>query len=164
MKIHHVAYAVTSIEKSKIKFEELGFEVAEPEMAGMESLSRKESVEANLEKSEAEMDSDNGIVEDTFRNIKILFMMHKESQLLIELVEPLNASSPITNLCQKMHGSASPYHICYEVENINDTIAELKKKGYLVTQKPEPAVAIEGRMVAFLFQKDAGIIELVEKL
>ena len=135
MKIHHIAYAVTSIEKSKIKFEDLGFKATDTEP-----------------------------VNDDIRNIKILFMMHDESKTLIELVEPLNDTSPITNLCKKMHGCASPYHICYEVENLSEALSEFKSKGYLVTQKPAPAVAIEGKNVAFLFQKDVGIIELVESL
>jgi len=135
MKIHHIAYAVTSIEKSKVRFEELGYESTQTEP-----------------------------MNDDFRNIRILFMIHKESKTLIELVEPLNDKSPITSLCQKMHGCASPYHICYEVENLEDALSKLKLKGYLITQKPAPAVAIEGKNVAFLFQKDVGIIELVEAL
>lgn len=57
----------------------------------------------------------------------------------------------------------SPYHICYEVENIEEAILELKKQKFILVQKPQVAVAMNNKKVCFLFNKNTGLIELVEK-
>ncbi len=134
MKIHHVAYAVSSIEKSKSKFELLGF----------------------VEKQ--------GVIEDLDRNIKINFMENKDgdNSIIIELIEAMDNNSAISNLINKMSGAATPYHICYEVDSIEKAIIKYKEFGFILTQKFAPAIAINNRNVAFMFHKDVGIIELIE--
>lgn len=132
MKIHHVAYAVDSIESAAEKFTLFGFE--------------------------AEGDT----VLDESRRIRIRFMRHRESCLLIELVEPAGEKNPVQGYLDKSGGASVPYHICYEVDNMEDALEYCRLKGLLVTQKPAPAPAIGGRRVAFLFSRDTGVIELVE--
>ena len=56
-----------------------------------------------------------------------------------------------------------PYHICYETNNLDDKIAELKSKGWIVVHEPATAVAIQGRRVAFLFKNGMGLIEILEE-
>ena len=45
---------------------------------------------------------------------------------------------------------------------MNSDIEELREKGYMVLDEPMEAVAIEGRMVCFLFSANSGMIELLE--
>jgi len=56
-----------------------------------------------------------------------------------------------------------PYHICYLVDNIEQTIDRLKKEKFMVIQQPLQAIALENRKVAFLVHNDIGMIELLEK-
>lgn len=100
-------------------------------------------------------------VEDKQRNIMVLFMEH--AAYCVELIAPLDpaASSPVDGiLSKKMPG---PYHICYEVESLDDAIMRLKQQGWLVIAPPLPACALMNTNVVFLFEKTLGIIELVEK-
>ncbi len=80
---------------------------------------------------------------------------------LLELVEPVSEKSPVRNILNK--AGVSAYHFCYEVENLNDSIAELRKKKFMLLVKPVEAVAFDGRKICFLYHKDAGLIELLEK-
>jgi methylmalonyl-CoA/ethylmalonyl-CoA epimerase len=79
----------------------------------------------------------------------------------IELLEPGSDKSPVSKTIGK--AGVSPYHICYEVEDITEVIKELKKQKYIVLSNPVNAVAINNRNICFLFNKAVGLIELVEK-
>lgn len=98
------------------------------------------------------------ITDDHARQVRIVFI--KNAGLVIELVSPLSESSPICKTLQK--GSGTPYHVCYEVENIEAAEAELKKARFLPFKKAAVALAIGGRRVSFMFAKNVGIVELVE--
>ena len=57
----------------------------------------------------------------------------------------------------------SPYHICYEVENIEEAIIELEEQGYCIINGLLPAPAIKDKRVCFLLSAKVGMVELVEK-
>lgn len=97
-------------------------------------------------------------VDDLARQVRIVFMERDGYQ--IELVAPLSAESPIHKTLQK--GCGTPYHFCYEVDNLEVAEAELKKQQFMPFKKAAPAPAIGNRRVAFMFAKNVGIIELVE--
>jgi len=128
LKVHHIGYAVPSIETAIGEFESLGWSVSS-EVTG-----------------------------DAERKVRIVFM--KLDNTCIELVAPTADDSPVKKLLQK--GSGEPYHICYQVEDVDACVAELKVKRFVLTKKPSPAPAIGGKRVAFLFAKNVGVIELVE--
>jgi methylmalonyl-CoA/ethylmalonyl-CoA epimerase len=56
----------------------------------------------------------------------------------------------------------SPYHICYQVQDIKAAIAQLRRDRFLTVSGPVPACAMDNRLIAFMFKKDNGLIELVE--
>lgn len=101
-------------------------------------------------------------VEDTYRNVLIQFIENKG--YLIELICKNNSEeySPVDDILKKNKG-AIPYHLCYETDNISLKINELCDKKYILIESEKEAVAIEYRKVAFLYNKDIGIIELVQK-
>ena len=78
----------------------------------------------------------------------------------VELVAPLNETSPIQKTIAKM--GVSTYHICYETENIDETLLLLRKYGYMPISKKTQSI-FDGRMVIFLFHKNNCIIELIQK-
>lgn len=77
-----------------------------------------------------------------------------------ELIAPLDESSPVSNLL-KRNGNG-PYHLCFATDNIDVEIERLHEKGFIIVEKPNPAVAFDNKRVCFLYHKNIGIIELVE--
>ena len=98
-------------------------------------------------------------VYDQIRDIDILFM--EKDGYVIELVSPKSPDSVVSNLMKKLGNT--PYHFCYETEDIVATADKLSKEGYVIIDEPTVAVAIEGRKVIFLMHPFMGMIELVEK-
>ena len=97
-------------------------------------------------------------VYDEIRGIDILFM--KNGDVVIELVCPVDEQSQVSGLVKRLGNS--PYHICYETEDIERAVEELSGSGYVVVNPPKVAPAIDGRRVAFLMSASVGLIELVE--
>ena len=97
-------------------------------------------------------------VRDEYRGIDITFLM--KDGYRVELVSPYTQESVVYDLRKKMGNS--PYHICYEVDNLDKAIEELQEQRFVVSQEPHEAVAIEGKRVCFLVHGQIGIIELVE--
>jgi methylmalonyl-CoA/ethylmalonyl-CoA epimerase len=100
-------------------------------------------------------------VYDPIQNVLIAFL-EKNGMPRIELVESGSAAhvSPVNRIIEK--SGVSPYHICYEVNNIESAINELKNKKYLPLASPVSAAAMNNRKICFLYNKDVGLIELVE--
>ena len=130
MKINHIGYAVSSIAD------------AERRMLGLGFTARTRPVE------------------DTLRNVAVLFMVN--SAYCVELIAPLNPDvpSPVDGILSKK--APGPYHICYEVDMIDDAIDKLKQEGWVLIVPPLFACAMSSNVV-FLFDKTLGIVELVEK-
>ena len=95
---------------------------------------------------------------DEGRGITIAFLVNEG--LRVELIEPVSEDSPMYPLLKRYKNT--PYHICYETEDLEGKIEELCRGGYTVFQAPAPAPCIEGRRVAFLLHTGMGIIELLE--
>ena len=101
----------------------------------------------------------NPISVDPIQKVRVAFLKQSGQQFNFELLEPTSDDSPIMNVLKKGGGLN---HICYEVENISKAIYDLQKKGSKLISGPDPAVAFEGRFVAFLFTKGNEVIEIVE--
>ena len=104
--------------------------------------------------------SQSQIVIDEIQNVRICFLSKKNSPL-VELVEPINDRSPVNEILKK-NGNI-PYHFCYEVDGMTEAILEMKKSGFIKIINPVPAVAFNNRLICFLYNKDVGLIELLEK-
>ena len=96
---------------------------------------------------------------DGSRRVRIAFVRNGET--LVELVAPEGPNTPIDETLNK--NGPAPYHICYAADNIDEQCKKLKKEGWTVLIKKTPAPAIGDASVAFLFHKQAGIIEIVEE-
>lgn len=96
---------------------------------------------------------------DKIQHVNICFLT-KEGMPVVELLAPADASSPVNKTLEKV--GVTPYHCCYAVENMENAISRLKKKKFIPLIKPVEACAIEGKRVCFLYNKEVGLIELVE--
>lgn len=101
------------------------------------------------------------VIDDTDRNVKLAF--GEKEGYRIELVAPLDkkSESPVDQYLSNAVGT--PYHICYESEDLDAEVEELERQGYKVVIGAKPAVAFNGRRVVFMMNIGFGLMEIVEK-
>ena len=100
------------------------------------------------------------IYTDTIQNTYIAFLKRKGFPL-VELVAPIDETSPICNTLKKVGNST--YHICYSVPDIDVAVAELRAQRYMPLFKPVEAVAIDNKKICYLMHPEVGLIEIVEQ-
>ena len=96
---------------------------------------------------------------DPVQNVRIAFLERNDSPLL-ELVQPVDKTSPVCNILKKVGVSA--YHFCYEVDNLNKSIEDSENLDFKVLVEPVEAIAFNHRKICFLYHLDIGLIELLE--
>jgi len=88
----------------------------------------------------------------------------------IELLEPTDSYSPIINFLKK--GGGGLHHLCFEVEDIEETSAKLVHKGFQMVSPPEDCAAYDKNLkrecknvtrIAFFLISKKILIELIEK-
>lgn len=99
------------------------------------------------------------VIDDPVQHVRVCFLDKADAPRL-ELLEPLDDSSPVARTLST--AGVTPYHLCYEVHDIEDAIRLLRGQRFLLVSGPVAAPAMENHRVAFLFKKDTGLIELVE--
>ena len=98
------------------------------------------------------------ITADAGRHIRIAFLQNGSE--CVELVAPDGDETPVDGVLKSV--GPTPYHICYEVPDLEAALTELQQSRWIVTKQPAPAPAIGGAPVAFLYHLRVGMIELVE--
>lgn len=93
------------------------------------------------------------------QGVKVCFVNLPNSQ--IELIEPLNEDSPIHNFIQK-NPKGGQHHVCFEVDDINEAVEEMGKRGATVLGKPR--IGAHGTPIVFVHPKNSNgvLIELME--
>lgn len=71
----------------------------------------------------------------------------------IELLAPFGDASPIAKFLEK-NPSGGIHHICYEVDDINASLEQLKGEGARVLGDGAPKIGAHGKPVVFLHPKD----------
>lgn len=99
------------------------------------------------------------VIFDPEQNVNICWLT-KDGMPVVELLEPVNDTSPVNKTLEK--NGVTPYHTCYVVDDIDNAVKELRKMKYVIVSKPVEAVAIHCCKVCFLYNKNIGLIELVE--
>jgi len=77
----------------------------------------------------------------------------------VELLEPTAPDSPIASFLAKR--GEGIHHLCFRVEDIRATMAELKERGFRLLSE-EPRTGAEGSLVCFVHPASAGgvLVEL----
>lgn len=99
------------------------------------------------------------LVVDPIQNAKIAFL-NKDGMPQIEFVAPVDENSPIVKTLEK--SGISPYHVCYEVDDIEQAVKDLRKMKYIKLFNPVPAVGIDDKKICYLFNSQVGLLEIVE--
>ena len=152
--------------REKKKYEKIKFDIFDDKIDGM-TVHHLGIAAADIDKSIRAYKGlgwtlEGEVIDDTLRNVKLAFMRRKESGELIELVSPTSDKSPVSHTLSANKNVPAPYHICYEVRNLEKTVEILKGRKYVLTDGAKPAVAFDERRVAFMLSRDAGLIELLE--
>ena len=71
----------------------------------------------------------------------------------IELLHPLGEASPIASFLDK-NPAGGMHHLCYEVEDIDQAIAQMRAEGARVLGDGTPKTGAHGKPVIFLHPKD----------
>lgn len=99
------------------------------------------------------------IIFDKERLLDIAFI--SAGEMLIELVSPREGSVDIGEGLKQLKNT--PYHLCFECDHIQKTIDRLVMDDKcILIKEPQPAIAIDGRNVAFLYSGEIGLFEIIE--
>lgn len=94
---------------------------------------------------------------DPIQRVKVSFV--NLADCCIELIEPAEGDSPITNNLKNGHKFV---HLCFEVENISDGLNYAIAHKFKVIHLPTPAVAFNNRSIAWVYHPIWGLYELLE--
>ena len=100
------------------------------------------------------------IITDPIQKVKLVFVSRREEPL-IEIICDLDMAGPTQQIVSK--SGSGLYHLCYEVNNLDETMAKFREMGFLPRHKPVPAVAFQGRRIAWMYHRFVGLVELLEK-
>ena len=93
--------------------------------------------------------------------VKVVFIDSPNTK--VELLEPLNENSPISNFLEK-NPNGGMHHICYEVSDLKSASLKLKAIGASILGDGNPKIGAHGNPVIFLKPSDFSgtLIELEE--
>ncbi|MFC6746401.1 VOC family protein [Methylobacterium persicinum] len=97
---------------------------------------------------------------DPLQNVN-LEMWHHAGMPDVELVWPSGTSGPVNTMLKKK--GVGIYHVCYEVDDLAETVETFRAKdlNFLEVVEPRPAVLFGGRPVAFYLFEGFGLVELL---
>jgi methylmalonyl-CoA/ethylmalonyl-CoA epimerase len=104
---------------------------------------------------------DGRIYEDPLQKVKVAFLAARPGDTPIELVEPAADDSPVMRFLREKGGGL--HHVCYEVPNLEEQMAEMKSRGSSIARRPRPAVAFNGRRIAWMLTAEKLLVELLER-
>jgi methylmalonyl-CoA/ethylmalonyl-CoA epimerase len=82
------------------------------------------------------------------------------SGITIELLEPLDDSSPIARSLRK---GIRLLHLCYEVPSLEEALECCRAAGFHRLTEPSSTTALGDRRVVWVFSKHFGLFELLER-
>jgi methylmalonyl-CoA/ethylmalonyl-CoA epimerase len=91
---------------------------------------------------------------------KVFIAFVEVNGVTLELIEPLDDSSPVSGVLKKGGGA---YHLCYKVLDLKFSCEKAQKNGFVLFGAPVEAVVFVNKKIAWLFHPVYGIFELLEK-
>ena len=105
---------------------------------------------------------DGEIIFDPIQRVRVSFFYPADTRNpVFELVEPASEGSPVSNFLKKKGGGL--HHVCYEIDDLESGLREARGAGLVVMAEPAPAVAFDGRRIAWVCSKKRLLVELLER-
>ena len=99
--------------------------------------------------------------EDEIQQARVAFLDLPPAGLTkVELVEPLGQDSRVASFLEKGGGL---HHLCFEVDDLERQISEMKIQNAMLLRRPQPAVAFGGRRIAWMLTREKLLIEYLER-
>jgi len=98
------------------------------------------------------------VVFDPTQKVDIQFMRLPDGTK-IELIQPVGDDSPVRRALEKGGGLN---HLCFEVPDLDEAVDAAIGSHSICVCPPTPAIAFAGRRIAFVFNKQIGLIEFAE--
>lgn len=100
------------------------------------------------------------IVDDDTQRTRICFLT-KADEVRVELVEPYEDNKTMQKMLAKR--GVTPYHTCYEVDDVDSEYEQLIQEDWTALFKPVAAPAFGNRKICYFWNSEIGFIELVNK-
>jgi methylmalonyl-CoA/ethylmalonyl-CoA epimerase len=100
---------------------------------------------------------DRNVILDPLQAARVTFLGNGPP--LVELVQPEGDHSPVLNFLKRGGGL---HHLCYEVNSLERQLQASRAIGGTMVRAPLPAVAFQGRRVAWVVTKDRLLLEFLE--
>jgi methylmalonyl-CoA/ethylmalonyl-CoA epimerase len=100
------------------------------------------------------------IVIDPIQKVRLVFVS-RPGEPMIEIICDLDVIGPTGKIISR--SGSGFYHVCYEINNIEESIERFRNRGFLLRHKPVVAVAFHGRKVVWMYNRFIGLVELLEK-
>jgi methylmalonyl-CoA/ethylmalonyl-CoA epimerase len=102
-----------------------------------------------------------GPFDDLLQKVSVSFLARSDTDVAeIELIAPLGEDSPIRSTLKKQGGGA--YHLCFQTKDLDAALVHAQEQGCIVLAQPVPAVAFQGRRIAWIYTSSRQLFELVE--
>jgi methylmalonyl-CoA/ethylmalonyl-CoA epimerase len=103
----------------------------------------------------------NGPFIDPLQEAKVIFLSRGQaSEPAIELVEPTSETSPVAAFLKRGGGM---HHVCYVTKDLDRELVRLRTQGALLVRRALPAVAFQGRRIAWVYTRQRLLVELLEE-
>lgn len=100
------------------------------------------------------------IYDDIIQKCFICFLKRSDDEPMVELVQPYNDNVQMQKMLKKK--GVSPYHLCYEVDNVQALFDDLSlKEDWVAMFEPVQAVALGNRRITYFMNYELGFIEFV---
>jgi methylmalonyl-CoA/ethylmalonyl-CoA epimerase len=97
---------------------------------------------------------------DPLQEVSVTFMQSSvQGEPQIELIEPRGEDSPVRGFLARGGGL---HHLCYEVPSLEAQLDVSRSRGGKLVRSPLPAVAFEGRRIAWVYGKERLLVEFLE--
>jgi methylmalonyl-CoA/ethylmalonyl-CoA epimerase len=101
------------------------------------------------------------VFEDPIQQVHVAFLdLPGPGAAQVELVTGLGPKSPVARL-QSQGGGL--HHLCFLVDDLEGQIAAMKREKALLIRSPVPAVAFEGRRIAWMMTRERLLVEYLER-
>ena len=101
-----------------------------------------------------------GPYHDPVQKVSVCFLGAPGNGTEFELVAPAAGDSPVASWLRRQIGA---YHVCYEVDDLQQSLRHARAQRCMVLGAPAPAVAFAGRHIAWLFTPNRQLTELLER-
>ena len=101
-----------------------------------------------------------GVIHDTTQTAYVQFLRRPGDTVLLELVAP---DGPQSKLAGALERGGGFHHVCHSTPDIDGACATMRRAGFFLVMAPVPAVAFDGRRIAWLLGRDRSLVELVER-